>query len=76
MLEQWNNSHDITCQQSYAESHSAQTGYVHGASSGNIPGRFQERQQRYMISNRTFNMDNLKIDRIPATNLYVLYRLL
>ena len=74
MLEQSDNSPDIACQQSYAESHSAQTGYVHEARNGNRTGRFYERK-RYKRSNLKSTMDNGKVYRISATNLHVLYRL-
>ena len=74
MLEQSDNSPDIACQQSYAESHSAQTGYIHEARNGNRAGRFYERK-RYKRSNLKSTMDNGKVDRILATNLHVLYRL-
>ena len=56
MLEQSDNSPDIACQQSYAESHSAQTGYVHEARNGNRTGRFYERK-RYKRSNLRWIME-------------------
>ena len=74
MLKQSDNSPDIACKQSYAESHSAQIEYIHGAINGNRTGRFHERKM-YMISNLKFTMDNGKVDRISETNIYVLYRL-
>ncbi len=75
MLKQSDNSPDIACKQSYAESHSAQIGYIHGARNGNITGRFHERK-RYTRSNIKFTMDNGKVNRISAADLYVLCRLL
>ena len=39
MLKQSDNSPDIACKQSYAENHSAQIGYIHGARNGNRWGR-------------------------------------
>ena len=50
MLKQSDNSPDIACKQSYAESHSAQIGYIHEARNGNRTGRFHERK-RYTTSN-------------------------
>ena len=63
MLKQSDNSPDIACKQSYAESHSAQIGYIHGAINGNRTGTFHERK-RYKRSNLKFAMDNGKVDRI------------
>ena len=58
MLEQSDNSPDIACQQSYAESHSAQTGYVHEARNGNRTGRFTKgRGTRDQISNLRWIME-------------------
>ena len=74
MLKQSDNSRDNACKQSYAESHSAQIGYIHGARNGTRTGRFHERK-RYTRSNLKFTMDNGKVDRISETDPYVLYRL-
>ncbi len=74
MLKQSDNSRDNACKQSYAESHSAQIGYIHGARNGSRTGRFHERK-RYTRSNLKFTMDNGKVDRISETDPYVLYRL-
>ena len=71
MLKQSDNSPDIACKQSYAEIHSAQIGYIHGARNGNRTGRFHERK-RYTRSNLKFTMDNGKVDRISETNLCAL----
>ena len=74
MLKQSDNSPDIACKQSYAESHSAQIEYTHGATNGNRTVRFHERK-RYTRSNLKFTMDNGKVNRISETNLYVHYRI-
>ena len=74
MLKQSDNSPDIACKRSYAESHSAQIGYIHEARNGNRTGRFHERK-RYTRSNLKFTKDNGKVDRLSETNLHVLYRL-
>ena len=50
MLKQRDNNADIVCWQRYAESHSGQMGYVHGARKGNRTCMFQERK-RYTRSN-------------------------
>ena len=74
MLKQSDNSPDIACKYSYAESHSAQIGYIHGARNGSRTGRIHERK-RYTRSNIKFTMDNGKVNRISEADLYVLYRL-
>ena len=45
VLKHSGNITDIACQQSYAESHSAQIGCVHGARNDNRTGRFHERKR-------------------------------
>ncbi len=51
MLKPSDNSPDIACKQSYAESHSAQIGYIYGARNGEQAGFTKGRGTRDQISN-------------------------